>query len=279
MPACAGCARDGAGSLCGGCRSLAYCDAGCQRAHWAAHKPACRAIRADMARGEGWAATACDACGATLVGVGQRCSGCYAVEYCDAACQLAHWKRGHKAVCKAVGEAQFARHMAAATAGDDVMMHNVGVAYENGTGVAVDKRAAFEWYRRAAEAGVPSSQFNLATILVYGSTGSETDLCAAFKWFRRAAEAGHSGAQNSLGACYEMGVGCDKNPRAAFEWIRRAASAGSMAAMANVGACYVNGVGVARDLRAARRWFERAVAAGDARAKEMLAELDTDEAQ
>jgi hypothetical protein len=44
MPPCAACARDGAGALCGGCRFAAYCDAGCQRGHWAAHKAVCKAI-------------------------------------------------------------------------------------------------------------------------------------------------------------------------------------------------------------------------------------------
>jgi len=115
MPPCAACARDGAGALCGGCRIAAYCDAACQRGHWATHKAVCKAIKADAARAPGWKATTCDACASTLVLVGQRCSGCYAVEYCDAACQLAHWTREHKAVCRAVGAAKFARMKADAT--------------------------------------------------------------------------------------------------------------------------------------------------------------------
>ena len=158
MPPCAACARDGASSLCGGCRHVSYCDAGCQRGHWAKHKPVCKAIKADAARKPSWIATTCDACAGTLVGIGHRCSGCYAVEYCDAACQLSHWKREHKAICKAVGEASFARKMLLANAGSTAAMCNVALAYDKGTGVGVDARAAFVWYRRAAEAGDEDAQ-------------------------------------------------------------------------------------------------------------------------
>ncbi len=35
-----------AGSRCGGCQIVLYCNAACQKAHWREHKPACRAGRA-----------------------------------------------------------------------------------------------------------------------------------------------------------------------------------------------------------------------------------------
>jgi len=273
MPPCGACARADANNLCAGCRSVAYCDARCQKAHWAAHKVVCKAIRADAVRVLDEKFIVCTACAATLVGVGQRCSGCYAAEYCDAACQLAHWKRAHKAVCKAVGAAAFVRMMALATAGDVVMMFNVGLAYKNGTGVAVDERAAFEWYRRAAEEGLAGAQYNVA-VLYEAGRGVSADPLAAFEWFRRAAESGNADAQYSLGFCYEDGRGVDADPRKALEWYRRAADAGNMRGLHNVGVCYKNGTGVAVDYHEARRWFERAAAAGHAGAKAVLAKLD-----
>jgi hypothetical protein len=47
---CAGCgaraAPDGAAlKQCDACRTVSYCGRACQRSHWAAHKPACRAAR------------------------------------------------------------------------------------------------------------------------------------------------------------------------------------------------------------------------------------------
>jgi TPR repeat protein len=275
---CAECARADARSLCGGCRHVSYCGAACQRAHWAAHKQICKAIKADAARSIAWKATTCDACANTLVRVGQRCSGCYSVEYCDAACQLAHWKREHRAVCKAVGQARFARMMAHANAGDAGMMFNVGLAYSKGTGVAVDKRAAFEWYRRAAEAGIVCAQHNLAHYYEKG-TGVAADPRAAFEWYRRAAKAGLARAQNSLGNCYHSGTGVAAEPCAAIEWYRRAADRNNAAAFYNIGGCYADGSGVACELREARRWFERAEAAGYTDATVQLAALDALEAQ
>jgi hypothetical protein len=41
---CSGCAARGAHfKLCSACRTVAYCNQDCQRAHWKEHKPACRA--------------------------------------------------------------------------------------------------------------------------------------------------------------------------------------------------------------------------------------------
>jgi TPR repeat protein len=273
MPPCAACARADAYNLCAGCRFVSYCDARCQKAHWAAHKVICKAVRADAARNPAWKATTCDACAATLVGVGQRCSGCYSAEYCDAACQLAHWTREHRAVCKAVGEASFARMMTQATAGDEEMMYNVGIAYTTGTGVAVDERAAFEWFRRAAEAGDVDAQCCLGLAYKYGK-GVTADPRKAFAWWRRAADAGNASAMCLLGWCYKDGSGVDADPHAAVKWYRRAAGAGYARASFNVGCVYADGFGVARDLREARRWFERAADAGVAEATAALAELD-----
>lgn len=36
----------------------------------------------------------------------QRCSACRAVWYCGTACSHADWKRGHRRLCKALGEAR-----------------------------------------------------------------------------------------------------------------------------------------------------------------------------
>jgi TPR repeat protein len=51
-------------------------------------------------------------------------------------------------------------------AGKDVThaMHNVGVAYEYGQGVAVDFQKAYSWYSRAASKGHIWSTYNLGTL-------------------------------------------------------------------------------------------------------------------
>lgn len=179
MSPCAACARAGAGSLCGSCLSAAYCDAGCQRAHWAKHKVVCKAIAADAARGSG-SITACSACARAFDGEKERpCPRCDSAMYCNAACERAHFAREHGAVCAAVARAAFARVMARATAGDAKAMKAVGSAYKFGTGVAADLRKMFEWYVRAAEAG-------------------------------------HAVSAQLVGECFEHGEGVDVEPRKAF---------------------------------------------------------------
>jgi MYND finger len=39
------------GSVCAGCRTARYCSTACQRAHWAAHKPVCKALQEALAGG------------------------------------------------------------------------------------------------------------------------------------------------------------------------------------------------------------------------------------
>ena len=52
-PGCATCTKHletGAEKRCGGCRSVVYCDADCQRAGWATHKTVCKQFRASRDR-------------------------------------------------------------------------------------------------------------------------------------------------------------------------------------------------------------------------------------
>ena len=46
-PCCAKCGKEGGASLkaCSACKSVAYCNAECQVAHWAVHKPDCKRIK------------------------------------------------------------------------------------------------------------------------------------------------------------------------------------------------------------------------------------------
>ena len=62
--------------------------------------------------------------------------------------------------------------------------NNLGVCYENGIGVAEDKRKAFEWYRKAAEQGHVDAQYNLG--VCYGDgLGVAKDGGRVSKWLRK----------------------------------------------------------------------------------------------
>jgi TPR repeat protein len=273
--ACAHCAAPAAPSQCGGCHAVAFCGAGCQRAAWPAHKPLCKAVAVALT---GVRQTHCSACAIALtaeqIGL-QECTRCSFASYCGAACHAAHWPT-HKVVCKAIGAAMLARQIAIASKGNTIAMRNVAILHERGTGTVKDARAAFEWYRRAAEAGDTHSQALLAHCFSDGS-GVTADERTAFVWYHRAAEAGDAVAQYHLGLCYSNGKGVKVNECAAVAWYRRAAVQGDAGAQYNLGVSYANGSGVAADARAAAEWLERAAASSDAavagEARDVLAPL------
>lgn len=54
-----------------------------------------------------------------------------------------------------------------------------------------------EWYQKAAEQGLPQSQFNLA-LCYWKGEGVEQSLSKAAYWYEKAAEQGHAKAQHNL---------------------------------------------------------------------------------
>ena len=66
----------------------------------------------------------------------------------------------------------------------------IGLRYDNGTGVEKNLKQAAKWYRRAAEQGNPKAQFNLASLYENGQ-GVEKNLELAMKWYKKAAEQGN----------------------------------------------------------------------------------------
>lgn len=76
-----------------------------------------------------------------------------------------------------------------------------GYNLDTGTGVSKNPKEAAKWYLKAAEAGEPNAQRNLAGM--YGSgRGVKKDNKLAKKWFLLAAEAGDAQAQYAYGRWY-----------------------------------------------------------------------------
>jgi len=70
----------------------------------------------------------------------------------------------------------------AAAAGNAAAQYYLGMAYENGDGVAQDYAAATKWYREAAEQGSAQAQYRLGALYEYGK-GVSQDYERAFMWF------------------------------------------------------------------------------------------------
>jgi TPR repeat protein len=109
-----------------------------------------------------------------------------------------------------------------ARSGDPVAQYTAGRLFAD---EGSHKRAA-AWFRRAAEAGVLDAQYCLGVALENGR-GVASDLAAAFRWYQRAAELGHPMAQYNLGVALLRGNGTAPDWAAAAYWLLRAAASGS----------------------------------------------------
>jgi uncharacterized protein len=105
----------------------------------------------------------------------------------------------------------------------------------------------------------------------FGTKDSEL----ALKWFHKAADAGDPDAQVELADKYEHGEGLEQNYRLAAEWYRKAAEhvpdlGGSGQGRYRLAQLYMEGLGVPRDYFQAYLWFSLWSPDAGADAKEHL---------
>ncbi len=82
----------------------------------------------------------------------------------------------------------------AAEAGDAQAQALMGMAYENGLGVAQDSAEAQNWYQRAAQAGDAPAQVALAQLLLGQGDGAPDRTDQAINWLAQAMAAGQADA-------------------------------------------------------------------------------------
>ncbi|MBL4845181.1 MAG: sel1 repeat family protein [Planctomycetes bacterium] len=97
-----------------------------------------------------------------------------------------------------------------------------------------DEAQAAEWYRRAAEQGVPDAMHNLGLMLAQGR-GVAKDEALAVEWCRCAAEKGLARAMYSLAGRLERGQGVTQDEAQAAKWYRRISEQGVPDGMINLG--------------------------------------------
>jgi hypothetical protein len=88
---------------------------------------------------------------------------------------------------------------------DLAAMRNLGMMLRNGQGAPKDPKKAEEIYLRAAEAGLPTAQADLADMYLKGELGPP-DLARALPLLEAAAAGNHPVAQYQLGQFYETGA-------------------------------------------------------------------------
>lgn len=161
-----------------------------------------------------------------------------------------------------------------ADTGDPEAQVALGYAHSNGRGVAPDRGAGLEWYRRAAERGHPVASFTLGDYYERG-TGVAEDWQEAVRWYTRSAEADFAPAQTALGRMQFYGRGIPADSAEGVRWYRRAAETGDREAQFRLGIAYETGHGVAADEQEAMRWFAAAAERGHEDAERRHRRLET----
>lgn len=117
---------------------------------------------------------------------------------------------------------------------DDIAaMRNVAMMRRQGLGTDKDPKGAEDLYLRAAEAGLPTAQADLADMLIRGEAGPP-DLQRALPLLQAAAAANHPLAQYELAQFYEVGQLVPQNLTVARNLYAAAASHGMKEAQARL---------------------------------------------
>lgn len=150
----------------------------------------------------------------------------------------------------------FARLLVNADFSGTEVWHALGDAYSKGWGTTADKKQAFKWFHRAADAGHTKSMVRLGLMLQ--SPPPTGDPVKSIQWLSRAAERGDASGMCFLGFAFREGKGVTCDMQKAVDWFIKAVEAGDKHSMIHVGRMY------SRHLKRpdeAIRWFLRAAEA------------------
>lgn len=153
----------------------------------------------------------------------------------------------------------FNYYLKAAELGHLESYYQVFRCYDNGEGIARDRKTAEEWCQKAAKQGHLYAQ----GISYHVGWGVPKDSQEAVKWYRKAAEQGHSDAQHRLALCFLSGEEVAKDLNEGIRWLQKAAEQGNTFALNRLARCYMSGEGVSRDFQEAMKWYRKAAEQGD----------------
>ncbi len=152
---------------------------------------------------------------------------------------------------------------------DPIAQYNVGVMYDEGTGVNRDAARVVAWWSKAADQGHQMAQHNLALLFI--ERGGEENFATAAYWLKRAAANGFARSQYSLAKMYAAGLGVEKDNKRALALFLKSGNAGFVKAQYNLGKIYRDGIEVEADPDVSLDWFRKAANQGYAKAQEKLA--------
>lgn len=166
-----------------------------------------------------------------------------------------------------------------AESGDAFSQHEMGVNYQYGYGVPVDKQKSLEWFQKAADNGNSESMRALG-IIYESSIGVDKDLKKAFEYFQQGVDAGNVKSLEKLAWYFEEGVVVEKNEGKAkelyerfFTELQKQALDGDADAMYRMGDIYQYGfpqLGIPVYYQQAVEWYEKAANKGNMYAQTSL---------
>lgn len=124
--------------------------------------------------------------------------------------------------------------------------------------IPTDERAAFVWFRAAAERGDPRAWYELGQLLARGRYFEVNAVDAARCW-KRAAQMGDNTGKSALGLCYIRGFGVKQDLDKGVEIVKQVADVhNDVTAMKNLAWIFRYGKGVPKNLQEAEYWDNRA---------------------
>ncbi|UZO03466.1 uncharacterized protein OCT59_023873 [Rhizophagus irregularis] len=120
----------------------------------------------------------------------------------------------------------------------------------------------FELYQKVADLG-NSYGINSLGDCYQNGIGTDIDYQKAFKLYQKAADLGNEFGINSIGYCYQNGFGTDIDNKKAFELYQKASDLGNSYGINNLGQSYQNGIGIDIDNKKAFKLYQKATDLGN----------------
>jgi hypothetical protein len=219
----------------------------------------------------------------------QACSRCKLVAYCSKACQVAHWKNGHRQACVLVEDRKppqqkQSKNETQVTIEKPCILCVICLEPLKSSEVCTlpcshmfHTRCVSNLRSQAASQVCPLCRTDLPPgpeqaytecIKLYYSSmdkpslNKSKDMHEVIRLATCAAEEGHVQAQFLLGLCFSTGNVVKQDKAMAFRWCMKAAEQGLPQGQFHVGGSYLKGEGVKQDKAMAFRWFMKAAEQG-----------------
>ena len=160
----------------------------------------------------------------------------------------------------------------AASLGNVLALHNMGVMFDQGTGIDPDPERARQFYEQAVEKGNKDAAYNLSTMYLDGR-GIPKNIPEGLRVLRTSAERGNGESAMALASSYATGTYGLKDRKQEFLWTERAAALKIPTALTHLGFMYRNGLGVPIDNERAAKLYMEAADLGDTPAAANLSSM------